>query len=207
MLIAPGETHVATHVPLVSCQIIKIEPVVVERELSDEGRGLLRQFSGGQVERPDIAKYFSSLCQAVESPERDAFERRALLRVFLFAAFSSDGNQQHEIARVHSERAIMRVCEILRYRYDESLTLEYLEKETGISKYHLERSFHSRMGLPIHRYLKLVRLAKAQELLRRGLPAIAVAQKTGFYDSAHMSRAFAGEFGVAPGAYARASKS
>jgi AraC-like DNA-binding protein len=43
-------------------------------------------------------------------------------------------------------------------------------------------------------------------LLRRGVPAIDVARSTGFFDSAHLTRAFRAELGITPGAYARATR-
>jgi len=206
MLIAPGEVHVATHVPLASFQVLKVEPILLERELADEGKVICREFSGGQSDRPEVAEHFALLCRAIESSDADTFERRALLRQFLFAALSPDGDPQRKVASVCCEQAVKRVCEILRSQAEECLTLDFLECETNVSKYHLERSFHLRMGIPIHRYLKLVRLEKAQALLRRGCSAIEVAHATGFFDSAHMNRMFGAELGITPGRYARATR-
>lgn len=207
MLIAPGETHVSIHVPLSNFQVVKVEPAVIQRELEEaepaQGR-MHRQFSGGQTDRPVVAARFLALCRALESQSTDAFERRGLLREFLFAALFGDACERPG-ARTGCERAVDRVCEIVRARCDENLTLEFCERETNVSKHYLERSFRARIGVPIHRYLKLVRLEKAQELLRSGESATHVAHLAGFFDSAHMTRAFGAELGITPGTYARAT--
>jgi transcriptional regulator GlxA family with amidase domain len=152
-----------------------------------------------------VARLFLSLCRAIEDPDAGRFERRAVLRQFLLAALDPDGKQR-EASSAGCDGAVMRVREILHSQSGANLSLELFERETNISKYHLERSFRAKMGVPIHRYLKLVRLERAQALLRRGRSAIDVAHSTGFFDSAHMTRAFRAELGITPGAYARATK-
>jgi len=205
MRIAPGETHVTTQVPLSSFQVVTVEPTMVALELSTQSTAICHRSCGGQTDRPMIARLFLSLCRAIEDPDASRFERRALLRQFLFAALDADGKQREASSRV-CDRAVMRAREILRSQSAENLSLELFEQETGVSRYHLERSFQAKMGVPIHRYLKLVRLEQAQALLRRGLSAIDVARSTGFFDSAHMTRTFRAELGITPGAYARATK-
>lgn len=201
-MIAPGETHVTIQMPLANFQVLKVDPVVVEHELGDEGQTMRRRFSGGQTDQPGVAAHFTALCEAIEDSTAGALERRALLRRFLFAALSTQDGEPDRVIRAGCERAVSRACEVLRSRYQENVNLGFLERETGVSKYHLERSFRAKVGLPIHRYLKLVRLEKAQALLRSGQPATMVAQDTGFFDSAHMGRTFTSELGITPRAYA-----
>jgi AraC-like DNA-binding protein len=205
MLIAPGEIHVTTQVPLSNFHVVMVEPTAVARELSTQSTAICQTFSGGQADRPMIARLFSSLCRAIEDPHAGRFERRALLRQFLLAALDADGKHR-EASSTGCDGAVVRVREILHSQSAESLSLELFEQETGVSRYHLERSFKAKMGVPIHRYLKLVRLERARALLRRGRSAIDTARSTGFFDSAHMTRTFKAELGITPGAYARASR-
>ena len=97
----------------------------------------------------------------------------------------------------------MQVREMINSCLHQNFTLEIFEQVTNVSRYHLERSFHAKVGVPIHRYLKLVRLERAQALLRSGRSATEAAHRTGFFDSAHMNRAFKAELGITPGSYAR----
>jgi AraC-like DNA-binding protein len=205
MLMAPGETHVTTQVPLHSCHVLMVEPAVVARELSTEATAICHHFGGGKTDRPMIARLFMSLCHAIEDPGAGRFERWVLLRRFLLAALDADGKQR-EASSTGCDRAVMRVREILHSQSAKDLSLELFERETSVSRYHLERSFQTKMGVPIHRYLKLVRLEQAQSLLRRGVSAVEAAHSAGFFDSAHLTRAFRAELGITPGAYARATR-
>jgi AraC-like DNA-binding protein len=204
MLIVPGEVHVTTQVPsLSSFQVLMIDPAMVQRELPEETPTVQRDFAGGQTDRPFVARLFSSLCRAIEDADTDSFERRALLRQFLLAALCAERDELPHRTSTGCERAVMQVREMINSCLDEKLTLELFEQVTNVSKYYLERSFQGKIGVPIHRYLKLVRLERAQELLRSGRSATDAAHHAGFFDSAHMNRAFKAEFGITPGAYAR----
>jgi AraC-like DNA-binding protein len=203
MLIAPGEVHVTTEIPLASFQVVMIDPVVVQREIGDAMPDAPRNFSGGQVDHPIVAQRFSSLCRAIEDPDAGGFERRALLRQFLLAAVCAEHVQPHPTVAAGCERAVMQVREMINTCLHQNFTLELFEQVTNVSRYHLERSFHAKVGVPIHRYLKLVRLERAQALLRSGRSATEAAHHTGFFDSAHMTRAFKSELGITPGSYAR----
>ena len=63
--------------------------------------------------------------------------------------------------------------------------------------------FRAEVGVPIHRYRKLVRVSRAMEQLRKGICPSEVAAAVGFCDQSHMTRAFRQLIGVAPGAYAK----
>jgi AraC-like DNA-binding protein len=203
MLIAPGEVHVTTQVPLASFQVLMLDPSLVQRELADATPTVHRDVSGGQTDQPIVAQRFSLLCRAIEDPDADSFERCALLRQFLLAALCAEHDKPHRTTSAGCERAVMQVREMINSCLGENLTLELFEQVTNISRYHLERSFRAKVGVPIHRYLKLVRLERAQALLRNGGSATEAAHRTGFFDSAHMNRVFKAELGIAPGAYAR----
>ncbi|HEX3481435.1 MAG TPA: AraC family transcriptional regulator [Kofleriaceae bacterium] len=203
MLIAPGEVHVTTEIPLASFQVVMIDPAVVQRELGDAMPDAARNFSGGQVDHPIVAQRFTSLCRVIEDREADGLERRALLRQFLLAAVCAEHDQPDRTLVAGCERAVMQVREMIHSCLHENFTLEHFEQVTNVSRYHLERSFHAKVGVPIHRYLKLVRLERAQALLRSGRSATEAAHHTGFFDSAHLSRAFKAELGITPGSYAR----
>ena len=58
-------------------------------------------------------------------------------------------------------KALDRVRDVIVERYAERITLDDLAVETGFSKFYLERSFNERFGVPIHQFLKRVRIARA----------------------------------------------
>ena len=84
------------------------------------------------------------------------------------------------------------------------LNLERLAAETGHSRRHFLRMFQRATGSTPHRYLLLLRLKHAQELIRGGdLCLIDVAAACGFSSHAHMSRAFRMVLKLSPSEYRR----
>jgi AraC-like DNA-binding protein len=84
------------------------------------------------------------------------------------------------------------------------VSLDDLARETGLSHFQLIRGFARETGLPPHAYLLQRRLQQARSLIVRGMPLVDVAAASGFADQSHLNRLFLRNFGVTPGAYARA---
>lgn len=86
----------------------------------------------------------------------------------------------------------------------ENVSLEALAAVAGLNKFHLLRLFRAEFGLPPHEYLTHLRVARARELLARGLPAGRVAVEVGLYDQSQLNRHFKRIVGLTPGRYAQA---
>lgn len=84
-------------------------------------------------------------------------------------------------------------------------TLATLADAAGLSRFQLLRGFKRITGLTPHAYLMQRRLHLARRLIAAGLPAAETAAASGFCDQSHLTRHFLRSFGLAPGAYARAS--
>jgi AraC-like DNA-binding protein len=95
------------------------------------------------------------------------------------------------------------VRDLLVERLDDPPTLTELATLTGLSQFALLRAFRAATGLPPHAYLNQQRVRRARRLLDDGLPAAAVAARTGFADQAHLTRHFKRVVGVPPAAYQR----
>lgn len=81
----------------------------------------------------------------------------------------------------------------------ERLTLEELAKAVHSSPFHLSRVFQQHAGLPIHRYLTLLRLRASLEHLAGGQEDLtALALDLGFSSHSHFTDTFRREFGCAP---------
>jgi AraC-like DNA-binding protein len=81
----------------------------------------------------------------------------------------------------------------------ERLTLEELARVVHTSPYHLARIFQQHAGLPIHRYLTLLRLRASLEHLAGGQQDLtALALDLGFSSHSHFTDTFRREFGCAP---------
>lgn len=96
------------------------------------------------------------------------------------------------------------VKEFLKTNLDKEITLDILEKEFKISKYHLSRTFKKVFGTtPIH-YSQLLRLEKAKELIQySNMNLTGISEILGFKSINAFSRAFRNIEGVSPSYYRR----
>ena len=93
------------------------------------------------------------------------------------------------------------ICEYLRNNYMKSITLNDLSELTGISKYHLLRSFTKQKGISPYSYLEAIRINEAKRFLEQGISPMEVALKTGFTDQSHFTNFFKKFIGLTPKQY------
>ena len=98
-------------------------------------------------------------------------------------------------------RPVRRAKEYLRAHLTDAITLDDLVAHAGLDKYHLCRAFRAQVGMPPHAYLTHLRIARAKELLLRGVRASDVAPQVGLYDQAQLTRHFRRLVGTTPARY------
>ena len=86
------------------------------------------------------------------------------------------------------------------------VSLDELAREAGLSRFQFLRAFTRATGLPPHAYVVQRRLQRARYLITRGTPLADTAASCGFFDQSHLTRHFVRCFGLAPGAYAAATR-
>ena len=101
--------------------------------------------------------------------------------------------------------AVTRARALLDERLTETVSLEELAAHARLDKFRLCRAFREQVGLPPHAYVTHRRVARAQDLLVRGMPQAEVAVRVGFYDQSLLHRHFKRILGLTPGAFTRAS--
>jgi AraC-like DNA-binding protein len=105
-------------------------------------------------------------------------------------------------SRPDYSRPVRRAMEYLRERLADSFTLDDLAEHADLDKFHLCRAFRAQIGLPPHRYLTHLRIARAKELLAGGVRASSVAPLVGICDQAQLTRHFRRLVGTTPARYA-----
>jgi AraC-like DNA-binding protein len=84
-------------------------------------------------------------------------------------------------------------------RLEERITLGDVARAVYTSPFHLDRVFRQRTGMPVHRYLTLLRLRASLERLAGGENNLtALALELGFSSHSHFADAFRREFGRTP---------
>ena len=100
-------------------------------------------------------------------------------------------------------RPVRRAMDYLRGRLEDSITLDDLADCADLDKFHLCRAFRAQVGMPPHTYLTHLRIARAKELLLRGVRASDVAPLVGFYDQPQLTRHFRRLVGTTPARYGK----
>ncbi|RQQ36033.1 helix-turn-helix domain-containing protein [Burkholderia stagnalis] len=98
-------------------------------------------------------------------------------------------------------RAIGDVLRTIDGSFAQPLNLDTLAAVAGLSVSRFTARFRGEVGLSPHRYLCLVRVRRAQDLLRAGLAPSVVATEVGFFDQSHLCRHFRRVLGITPRDY------
>lgn len=98
------------------------------------------------------------------------------------------------------------LVEAAKLRLNEELesppTLSRLARDLGCSAFHLSRTFSRTVGLPLRRYLGLLRVRAAAARLADGAADLTqLALELGFADHSHFTNTFRRTWGVAPSAF------
>lgn len=134
---------------------------------------------------------------------REALASEAALRDFLRYALGACAGRVRPAEPGSSHAVVMRIRGYLREAFARTVTLDELGRRAGMCRFALARAFTREVGLPPHAYQTHVRVLRACELIRAGMPLSAAALDVGFSDQSHLCRHFKRIAGITPGAYAR----
>lgn len=146
----------------------------------------------------EMAQVHRALVSGTDRLER---ESRILMMFTHLIEQHADDRPQIHVPQYLEKTAIQHIQAIINNRYAEHLSLDELADLVGFSPYYLLRIFHKTVGLPPHAYLTQVRINRAREFLKRGIPPIDTAALVGFADQSHLNRHFKRIVGVSPGHY------
>ena len=94
------------------------------------------------------------------------------------------------------------VRDYVRSHLHESITLNDLAAEAGLSRFHFARRFRSATGTTAHEFVLQERVQRARTMLTRtSTPLPEIARECGFADQSHLTREFKKRTGTTPGAY------
>lgn len=152
----------------------------------------------------DLIHDFLELHQGLEA-RSDAFRERELLVGAFGRLVRRHGRERRRVLPAPDDRRLLdRVLRTIRERHAGPLTLEDLAAPLGLTQYQLIRLVKRGIGMTPHSYLTQVRLDVARDLLRRREALADVAQMSGFYDQAALTRHFKRALAITPLQYRRA---
>lgn len=143
------------------------------------------------------ALLFEELCNSFWD-SASALERESNLLLFVAELLPHTSGQS---SKGTEPKAVALIKDYLRNHFYAKVTLADLSKLTGLSRYHLLRTFKNVVGISPHGFLTSLRIGQARTLLRDQVLIKEVARRAGFADQAHLSRLFKRYTGTTPSRY------
>ncbi|WP_281649005.1 AraC family transcriptional regulator [Parendozoicomonas sp. Alg238-R29] len=112
-----------------------------------------------------------------------------------------DHNRNAPDSKKPDTHRVIRAKEAIMDQLESNVSLEYLAEQTGLSRYHLIRSFKARYGQSPHAFQLDNRIKKAKVLLQRGSNLSDIACDLGFADQSHFQRNFKKRLAMTPKQY------
>ena len=142
---------------------------------------------------------FNKLYQALLAPD-SALQAETYLIEFLKNHFAK-GFKLSTDKDKRDNFHIRRVQELIMDQLESNWSLDEFSEESGLSRYHLIRSFKDRYGQSPHAYQLDQRIKKAKALLQGGASLADTALQLGFSDQSHFQRNFKKRVALTPKQY------
>jgi AraC-like DNA-binding protein len=204
----PGEPHTGqAAVPQGwSYRMFYLDPAVlngVARQMADKPVDF-PFFPDGVIHDSAMADRLQGLHRLLECDGSDPLEAQSglLEMLILLIARHADAAPRGRPAGKEPQ-AVRRVRDYIAVHYGQSLSVDRLASEAGLSPFHFMRVFRRTVGLSPHAYLTQVRVRRAKDLIARGENLAATAIAVGFGDQSHLNRHFKRLTGFTPGYYRR----
>ena len=150
-----------------------------------------------------VQELFSRIGQEYE--RKDAYSMEILAEYVRLLFFVIARHRPSDSAEISEHPYIESAVKYLQEHYAETLTLAHMAGLYAVSREHFSRFFKRETGFGFHEYLTLLRLQKAEVMLRdemqKNISQVAFA--TGFNDSNYFSERFRSEYGLSPLQYRR----
>ncbi len=130
----------------------------------------------------------------------DALRRKTLVLQMVLALHDT---QKQLVGEAPGEPRIEKALALIHDGFNRDTPIPDLARAVGLSTTHFRRQFRSYTGRSPLEYLRDLRMAEAQRLLREGLPIKQVAIAVGYEDPFYFMRVFRASIGTPPGSYAR----
>jgi AraC-like DNA-binding protein len=125
-----------------------------------------------------------------------------LLSILLILFVRSYMTSDHNVPSRNRKNLVMDdIFRYIREHLTEDLSLETLEEQFYVSRYHLCREFKKMSGQTVHSYILKLRLDLCKKHIEAGKPIKEVYALCGFGGYNHFFRAFKKEFGMTPREY------
>ena len=161
-----------------------------ERYMFQINKELLSSFTDADRTRWDLILQLRRVCTL------DAYlQAYANLMIDLFQRILSHSVSQHS-------RPVRQAQQFIRQNYADSLSLETVARQVGLSPVYFSSVFKKETGIGFTDYLNQCRIDQAKKLLEEtGMKVLAISEAVGFSGARYFSRVFKNTVGVRPSEY------
>lgn len=150
----------------------------------------------------DLLDPVIKLLRALQSPAESAVLGDPLLEEIHYRVLRDDhaGSLRFHLQQREQIQQISRAVDYIHKNLDQVISVEELAELVNMSTSHFHRSFKEVMHLAPVQYAKLMKLHKAQTLIKEGKRANEAGYMVGYNSPAQFSREYKRQFGYAPSA-------
>lgn len=187
-----------------SYQMLYLDPAWVEGVVGEMGAldAVVLNRLPPDVAPQQVHERLTRLNASLFSAEADE-EKEAALLVFVGDLFGEMHVRSMVREQPRDAERLRRVQANITARCVESLSLDELAREAGMSRYHFVRAFSRVVGMTPHAWQLDQRIVRARGLLEQGMSLADAALQLGFSDQSHFQRAFKQRVAATPGEYRR----
>lgn len=158
-------------------------------------------FTAGKQEQ-SVRTVFQNMVAEMHGNLESSETLMHLLLQELMIRLQRTSQRNHSAAHSNRTKVVASVCSLLEKEYSNSCSLESIAASYNMSISYLSHIFKEVTGVPLMRYLLLVRIRVAQEYLSQTTLHInEIAEKCGFNDVSNFGRTFKNETGYSPRQY------
>ncbi len=151
-----------------------------------------------QIREPAVIHAYQAVIAAYQNfVQTDSYGRaniRYAVLGLLLTLSQSCITEEAPAARSLSNQRVKQVISYIRTHLGESISLDDLAAQAGISKYHLSREFKALTGMTIIDTVNQIRCGEARRLIEGGMRVSAAAISCGFENLSYFSRTFKKHF-------------
>ena len=112
-----------------------------------------------------------------------------------------------DAAGVTSNSYVEKACEYIHNNYQKYIGVSDVAAHVAIDRTYLFKQFCAHVGMSPSKYIKLIRLSHAKELIDRGnIPLSEIPKLSGFCSRSRFTEIFKSEYGISPKDYANNRK-
>jgi AraC-like DNA-binding protein len=180
-------------------KMLFINTTWIHRFMDSKERFLFRNPIVEAISDPEIFKMTSKMMENLMEHASPLEKEGSIIALFDKMAVHADQIKNMKIKQELPKLKVIK--EYLHSNFCERITLDDLERVSGINKFHLIRLFKDEFGIPPHMYQTLLRINYAKRQLRKQRQITEVALEAGFYDQSHFHKVFKSHTGITPEKY------